>query len=69
MAIAEIHSTSILSASPRNDCVVNPYTGRQHACNYCDARFMKRFGKHKEPWGNLPTVKPTPSMLCGKRSE
>ena len=37
--------------------VVNPYTGCEHACTYCYARFMKRFSGHKEPWGEFVDVK------------
>jgi len=36
---------------------VNPYTGCQHACSYCYARFMKRFSRHKETWGEFVDVK------------
>jgi DNA repair photolyase len=57
MDIKEIRSKTILSASKIYDYVINPYTGCQHACNYCYARFMKKFSRHKEPWGEFVDVK------------
>ncbi len=57
MLVREIEAKSILSESKVYDYVVNPYTGCQHACSYCYARFMKRFTKHKEPWGQFVDVK------------
>lgn len=57
MIVKEIQSKTILSNSKIYDYVVNPYTGCQHACAYCYARFMKRFTGHKEPWGQFVDVK------------
>ncbi len=57
MLITETHPKSILSPSQVYPYVVNPYTGCQHACSYCYARFMKRFSHHKEPWGQFVDVK------------
>ncbi len=57
MIVKEIYATSILSKSKIFDYVINPYTGCQHACSYCYARFMKRFTGHKEPWGEFVDVK------------
>lgn len=37
--------------------MINPYTGCQHSCSYCYARFMKRFTGHREPWGQFIDVK------------
>lgn len=36
---------------------MNCYTGCQHACAYCYARFMQRFHIHAEPWGEFVDVK------------
>lgn len=36
---------------------LNPYTGCGHACEYCYARFMKRFTGHKEKWGTFVDAK------------
>ena len=57
MIVKEIVARGILSKSKVYDYVVNPYTGCQHACSYCYARFMKRFTRHKEPWGEFVDVK------------
>jgi DNA repair photolyase len=57
MIIREIYARTILSRSRVFDYVINPYTGCQHGCTYCYARFMKRFTGHKEPWGEFVDVK------------
>lgn len=57
MIVKEVRAKSILSVSKVYDYVINPYTGCQHACSYCYARFMKRFSGHKEPWGAFVDVK------------
>jgi DNA repair photolyase len=53
----EVLAKSILSTSKVYDYVINPYTGCQHACSYCYARFMKRVTGHREPWGDFVDVK------------
>jgi DNA repair photolyase len=57
MLVTEIPAKTILSVSQIYDYVINPYTGCQHACSYCYARFMKRFTGHREPWGEFVDVK------------
>jgi len=57
MIVKEIQSKAILSVSKIYDYTINPYTGCQHNCSYCYARFMKRFTGHKEPWGQFVDVK------------
>lgn len=57
MVVREVQARSVLSKSQVYDWVVNPYTGCQHACAYCYARFMKRFTGHREPWGEFVDVK------------
>jgi DNA repair photolyase len=57
MIIKEIQSKTILSVSKVYPYVINPYTGCQHNCSYCYARFMKRFTGHREPWGQFVDVK------------
>jgi DNA repair photolyase len=57
MIVRKIYARSILSKSKVFDYVVNPYIGCQHGCAYCYARFMKRFTRHKEPWGEFVDVK------------
>ena len=57
MIIKEVQAKSILSDSKVYPYVINPYTGCQHNCSYCYARFMKRFTGHQEPWGEFVDVK------------
>lgn len=57
MIIREVQAKSILSSSQVYPYVINPYTGCQHGCSYCYARFMKRFTGHREPWGDFVDVK------------
>lgn len=57
MNVKEIHSKTILSASKIYNYVINPYIGCEHACQYCYARFIKKFTGHNEPWGQFVDVK------------
>ncbi len=57
MIVKEVHSKSILSASKIYDYVINPYVGCQHSCQYCYARFIKKFTGHTEPWGQFVDIK------------
>ena len=66
LAVREILSKSILSASQIYPYVVNPYVGCQHACSYCYARYMKKFTGHKEPWGTFVDVKINAAQLLQK---
>lgn len=57
--IKQVTCKSVLSRSgiPTIDYAVNPYTGCLHKCIYCYARFMKRFTRHQEAWGEFVDVK------------
>jgi DNA repair photolyase len=55
--VRETQAKAILSVSKVYDYALNPYTGCEHACSYCYARFMKRFTGHKEPWGEFVDAK------------
>ncbi|MDD5313591.1 MAG: radical SAM protein [Dehalococcoidia bacterium] len=57
MIVREVCARSILSKSKIYDYTINAYTGCQHACTYCYARFMKRTTGHIEPWGEFVDVK------------
>jgi len=57
MIVREIKARTILSVSKVYDYALNPYTGCEHACSYCYARFMRRFTGHKEPWGEFVDAK------------
>jgi len=63
MIVKEKQAKTILSPSKVYNYVINPYTGCQHACSYCYARFMKRVTGHKEPWGQFVDVKINASDL------
>jgi DNA repair photolyase len=63
-AVREVQAKSVLSASKVYPWTLNPYTGCEHACTYCYARFMKRVTGHPEPWGEFVDVKVNaPSLL------
>jgi len=57
MIIKEVYAKTILSKSKVSDYTINPYTGCEHGCTYCYARFMKRFSGHREKWGKFVDVK------------
>jgi len=57
LIVKEILAKTILSTSKIYPWVINPYTGCQHGCSYCYARFMKRVTGHREPWGEFVDVK------------
>jgi DNA repair photolyase len=57
MIVREIHAKNILSKSKVYHYTINAYTGCQHACTYCYARFMKRTTGHLEPWGDFVDAK------------
>ena len=57
MIIKLISVKSILSKSKVLDYSLNPYIGCQHGCTYCYARFMKRYTKHSEEWGDFVDIK------------
>lgn len=57
LIVKEIQARAILSKSQVYPYAINPYTGCQHGCTYCYARFMKRFSGHKEPWGGFVDIK------------
>jgi DNA repair photolyase len=66
LIVKEIRAKTILSKSKIYPYVVNPYTGCQHACSYCYARFMKRVTGHHEPWGEFVDVKVNAPELLRK---
>jgi len=64
MIVKEICAKTILSKSKVLDYTINPYIGCEHGCTYCYARFMKRFTRHEERWGEFVDVKVNaPSLL------
>ncbi len=51
--VNEVACKSILSRSGLSDWTINCYAGCEHGCRYCYARFIKRFTRHREPWGSF----------------
>ncbi len=60
LLIREIESKTVLNQSRISgvDLVVNPYTGCQHGCSYCYAKFMARYsGYSTAMWGRFVDIK------------
>jgi len=59
LRLGEVRCRGILSHSGIGgmDYAVNPYLGCGHACAYCYARFMTRFGHAGAEWGSFVDVK------------
>ncbi len=55
----EVRCKSILSRSKIADVdySINPYTGCEHGCAYCYARFMGPRTGHREEWGGFVDIK------------
>ena len=69
MLLKEIQCKSIVTKSglPGADFVINSYIGCSHRCNYCYARFMKKFTNHNsEEWGEFVDVKINAPELAKK---
>ncbi len=66
MQVTEIRAKSILSKSQIQDYALNAYTGCEHDCAYCYARFMRRFTGHTEPWGSFVDVKVNAAELLAR---
>ncbi|MEN6451502.1 MAG: radical SAM protein [Thermoguttaceae bacterium] len=57
MIVRETVCKTILNRGGLGDYTLNCYTGCEHACVYCYARFMQRFHPHEEAWGQFVDVK------------
>ena len=55
--VRETTCKTILNRTSISDYSLNCYTGCEHGCVYCYARFMQRFHPHPEPWGEFVDVK------------
>ena len=55
--VRETRCRSLLNRCSINDYSFNCYTGCEHGCGYCYARFMQRFHPHAEEWGRFVDVK------------
>jgi DNA repair photolyase len=67
VTVRDVLAKTILSASKVYDYALNPFTGCEHACSYCYARYMKRFTGHRDPWGSFVDIKVNaPELLSGE---
>jgi DNA repair photolyase len=57
VVVREVGCKSLLNRSRNGSYSFNCYTGCEHGCVYCYARFMQRFHPHEEPWGEFVDVK------------
>ncbi|MBM3252873.1 MAG: radical SAM protein [Candidatus Omnitrophica bacterium] len=67
MQINKVLARSILNKSKITNYTINCYTGCQHSCIYCYARFMRRFTNHKERWGSFVDAKVNAPDLLEKQ--
>ena len=67
--IHEVECRSIMNRSriPGIDYTINPYTGCQHGCVYCYARFMTKFAKHPAEWERFVDVKTNAAEVLRKQ--
>ena len=57
LVVRETACKTILNRTSMGDYSLNCYTGCEHACVYCYARFMQRFHPHAEAWGQFVDAK------------
>jgi len=57
LVVREVTCKTVLNRSSIGHYSMNCYTGCEHGCVYCYARFMQRFHPHPEPWGEFVDVK------------
>ncbi|PIN78590.1 radical SAM protein [Candidatus Woesearchaeota archaeon CG_4_10_14_0_2_um_filter_33_10] len=71
MKIYEIKAKSILHKTkiPGADFAINHYSGCQHACIYCYARFICRWRRKNERWGDFVDVKINAPELVAEESK
>ena len=68
--VYEIKARKIMSKTgiPGADWAINHYSGCTHGCIYCYARFICRWRKQKEKWGEFVDVKINAAELAAKES-
>jgi DNA repair photolyase len=57
VVVREVRCRSLLNRCQIDDYSFNCYTGCEHGCGYCYARFMQHFHPHPEEWGRFVDVK------------
>jgi len=55
--VREVECRSLLNRWDIDDYSFNCYTGCEHGCGYCYARYMQRFHPHEESWGDFVDAK------------
>lgn len=69
--IYEVKAKSVLHKTkvPGADWAINHYSGCMHGCIYCYARFICRWRKQKEKWGEFIDVKINAPELIARESK
>jgi len=67
VTVRETQCKTILNRTAIGDYSLNCYTGCEHGCIYCYARFMQRFHPHPEAWGKFVDVKVNAVEALGKQ--
>ena len=68
MEIREVTCQNILNRSAIADYCINPYTGCQHSCCYCYARFVARYvGKRMKDWAKFVYPKINAGTVLSKQ--
>jgi len=69
--IYEVKAKSVLHKTkvPGADWAINHYSGCMHGCIYCYARFICRWGKRKEKWGEFVDVEINAPELINRESK
>ena len=57
VVVRQVRCRTLLNRCSIDDYSFNCYTGCEHGCGYCYARFMQRFHPHAEEWGQFVDVK------------
>ncbi|MCK4284038.1 MAG: radical SAM protein [Candidatus Brocadiae bacterium] len=67
LVVRQVECKTVLNRSSIGQYTMNCYTGCQHSCIYCYARFMQRFHPHPEPWGEFVDVKVNAPEALGRQ--
>jgi DNA repair photolyase len=64
--VREVECRSVLNKSGLADYAVNCYSGCEHGCVYCYARFATRFSHPGEQWGSFVDVKVNAPLVLAR---
>lgn len=68
LRVRQVTAKSIMSPSKLADYTLNPYSGCEHGCVYCYARFATRFSHPNEEWGSFVDIKVNAPQLLEKEA-